>query len=123
HLAQKHHKVTVLEMQEELAMDSTPIHYRSMFRNAWEAQENFDYRLNARCTGISEKVVTYTDKDGAEHEIAAGNVVLAVGMKAKVDEALALYKPGEKIQLIGDCNKVGNVQTLMRSAFSTASQL
>lgn len=123
HLAQKGHKVTVLEMREELAMDSAPIHYRSMFRNAWEAQVNFDYRVNARCIGIPEKGVIYVDKDGAEHEIAAGCVVLAVGMKAKVDEALALYTPGEKIQLIGDCNKVGNVQKLMRSAFSTASQL
>ncbi len=123
HLAQKGHKVTVLEMREELAMESAPIHYRKLFRDAWEAQENFDYRVNARCTGISEKGVIYVDKDGAEHEIAAGSVVLAVGMKAKVDEALALYPPGEKIQLIGDCNKVGNVQTLMRSAFSTASQL
>ena len=123
HLAQKGHKVTVLEMQEELAIDSTPIHYRRLLRDVWEAQKNFTYLVNARCTGITGEGVIYVDKDNVDHKIAAGSVVLAVGVKSKVDEALALYTRGEKIQLIGDCNKAGNVQTLMRSAFSTASQL
>jgi 2,4-dienoyl-CoA reductase-like NADH-dependent reductase (Old Yellow Enzyme family)/thioredoxin reductase len=123
HLAQKGHQVTVLEMREDLAMDSTPIHYRSMFRNAWEAQEGFKSMVNVRCTGISPRGVTYLDKTGVEHELAAGSVVLAVGMRARVDEALGLYTPGDKVQLIGDCSKVGNVQTSMRSAFSAASQI
>ena len=34
-LAQKGKNVTVLEMRRLLAMDSTPIHYYSMFREEW----------------------------------------------------------------------------------------
>jgi NADPH-dependent 2,4-dienoyl-CoA reductase/sulfur reductase-like enzyme len=123
HLAQNNHRVTVVEMKGELAMDSTPIHYRSMLRDAWEAEKNFEYLLNSRCTSISEKAIKYIDKNEEEHEVDCGSVIVAVGMKSRSDEALKLYGSGQKVQLIGDCSSVGNVQKLIRSAYSIASQL
>ena len=104
-------------------MDATPIQHHRVFRDAWESQPNFHYLVNSRYIRISPNNVFYQSKDGAEHKLAAGSVVIAVGMRAKTDDALALYTPGDKVQLMGDCDKLGNVQTLMRSAFSTASQL
>lgn len=123
HLAEKGHKVTVLEMTDMLARDATPIHYYSMFKEAWEKLENFKYILQACCYGIGADKVTYLDADGAEHTVEAGSVVIAVGMKPKNDLALEFYGVGDRFFMIGDCNVAGNVQKAMRSAFSTASML
>ena len=123
HLAEKGHKVTVLEMQDMLAPDAVPIHYYVMFKEAWEKLENFKYILQARCNSIGADKVTYIDADGVEHAIEAGSVVIAVGMKPKNDLALEFYGVGDRFFMIGDCNVAGNVQKAMRSAFSTASML
>jgi len=123
HLAQTGLKVVLLEMLDELARDATPIHYRTMFREAWENEENFSYILNARCTGIDSDKVTYIDANGAEHKIKAGSVVLATGMKPKTDEALEYYGIAGRTYMIGDCHTVGNVQKSIRSAFSIASSV
>jgi 2,4-dienoyl-CoA reductase-like NADH-dependent reductase (Old Yellow Enzyme family)/NADPH-dependent 2,4-dienoyl-CoA reductase/sulfur reductase-like enzyme len=123
HLAEKGHKVTLLEMQDMLAPDAVPIHYYVMFKEAWEKLENFKYILQARCNSIGADKVTYIDADGAEHAIEAGSVVIAVGMKPKNDLALEFYGVGDRFFMVGDCNVAGNVQKAMRSAFSTASML
>jgi 2,4-dienoyl-CoA reductase-like NADH-dependent reductase (Old Yellow Enzyme family)/thioredoxin reductase len=123
YLAQKGHKVTVLEMQNMLASKAVPIHFYTMFKEAWEKEKNFKSILPARCTGIAADKVTYVDADGAEHNIKADSVVIAAGMKAKNDLAMQFYDAGDRLYMIGDCNVAGNVQKAMRSAFSTASTL
>jgi 2,4-dienoyl-CoA reductase-like NADH-dependent reductase (Old Yellow Enzyme family)/thioredoxin reductase len=123
HLAEKGHRVTLLEMQARLAPEATPVHYYSMFMEAANKQKNFEYILNATCTGIGNETVTYTDAGGTSHEIRAGSVVVAVGMKARVDCAMELSTAGNSFYMIGDCNKAGNVQKAMRSAFSIASMI
>lgn len=57
-------EVTVIEMRDELAADTTFMHYRSMFQAAWEAIPTFHYVLNATAKAITADHVTYTDKDG-----------------------------------------------------------
>jgi 2,4-dienoyl-CoA reductase-like NADH-dependent reductase (Old Yellow Enzyme family)/thioredoxin reductase len=121
HLAEKGHKVTVLEMTDMLARDAVPIVYYSMFKEAWEKLENFKSILNARCNGIAGDGVTYLDSDGREHKIKAGSVVLAAGMKPDHSKALKYFGSADRVFMIGDCNMVGDVQKAMRSAFSTAS--
>lgn len=122
-LAKKGHNVTVLEMRDTLAADSTLIHYRSMFEEAWEALDNFGYILNARSTGIKENTVNYIDSEGNEKSIHADSVVLSAGMKAKKAEALLFYGTADRFYMIGDCKKPATIQQTMRSAFSTASTI
>ncbi len=123
HLAEKGHRVTVLEMMDMLAPDAPPIHYYASFRKAWKKLENFKYILQARCNGIGKDKVTYIDANGKEHAIEAGSVVIAVGMKPKNDLALEFADAGDRFFIIGDCDRAGNIQKAMRSAFSTASML
>jgi 2,4-dienoyl-CoA reductase-like NADH-dependent reductase (Old Yellow Enzyme family)/thioredoxin reductase len=123
HLAEKGHKVTLLEMLDKLAPDAPPLHFYSMFEEAWEAQPNFKYILNARCTSIGTNEVTYIDAEGAEHAVEADSVVIAVGMKPKNDLALQFYGAGNRFLMIGDCSVAGNVRKAIRSAFSVASML
>jgi len=123
YLAEKGHNVTVLEMGDVLAPDATPVHYYSMFKEAWEKLENFKFILQARCNSIGANNVTYVDAEGKECEIATDSVVIAAGMQPKTDLALTFSGAGDRLLLIGDCNKVGNVQKTMRNAFGMASMI
>ena len=57
-LAQQGREVTVVEMRDELAADTTFMHYRSMFQAAWEAIPSFHYVLNATAKEITADHVT-----------------------------------------------------------------
>ena len=121
HLAQLGKNVTVVEMRDELAADTTKLHYKSMFIDAWEREKNFHSVVGATCKSIDEDGVTYVDKEGNEHKIKAGSVVMAAGMVAKSDEAMALTGCGKIFRLVGDCIGVGNVQKVMRSAYAVGN--
>ena len=119
-LAEKGHNVTVIEMRDELAADSTFMHYRSMFEKAWEAIPDFHYVLNASAKAIFKDHVTYTDKEGNDHDLPADSVVLSVGMRPKSEEALSFYGKAREFWMVGDCKKPGTIQTVNRSAYGTA---
>lgn len=119
-LAKKGHNVTVLEMGGMLAAESTAIHYYSMFRNAWEAIPDFHSIVNATVTGIEDDCVKYKDATGAEHAIPCDSVVISLGMKAKMDEALNFYGSADRFEMIGDCKKPATVQQAMRQAFAVS---
>lgn len=123
HLAQNGHKVHLLEMQDELAPDCVPIHFRILFRELWESVENFKFTLKARCTAISGEEVVFEDENGEKHTVPAGSVVIAAGMKARTEEANAFYNSAARCFVIGDCNKVASVQQCMRSGYATARQI
>lgn len=119
-LAQQGRDVTVIEMRDELAADTTFIHYRSMFQAAWEAIPSFHYVLNATAKEISASQVVYTDQGGQEHTLPADTVVLSVGMRAKSDEALSFYGAAPRFYMIGDCKQPGTIQTTNRNAYAVS---
>ncbi len=122
-LAQQGKNVTVVEMRDELAADTTFMHYRSMFQAAWEAIPTFHFVLNATAKEIAADHVTYTDKEGADHDLPADSVILSVGMRAKADEALSFYGAADRFYMIGDCKKPGTIQTTNRNAYATAMSI
>ena len=122
-LAQQGRQVTVVEMRDELAADTTVMHYRSMFSAAWEAIPTFHYVLNATAKEIAPDHVTYIDKDGVDHDLPADSVILSVGMRAKSDEALSFYGTNPGFYMVGDCRKPGTIQTTNRSAYVTANNI
>lgn len=122
-LAQQGKDVTVIEMRNELAADTTVMHYRSMFQAAWEKIPTFHYVLGATAKEIAENHVTYTDKDGIDHKLPAQSVILSVGMRSKTDEALSFYGTNPGFYMVGDCRKPGTIQTTNRSAYVTANNI
>jgi 2,4-dienoyl-CoA reductase-like NADH-dependent reductase (Old Yellow Enzyme family)/thioredoxin reductase len=121
YLARMGRNVTVLEMRRLLAMDATPIHYYSMFREEWEKTPTFKGITNATAVGIDEQGVIYKDERGVEHKVLCDNVLVSTGMKPRSAEGQSLFVPGIKCQLVGDCYKVGNIQKVNRNAFGVAS--
>ncbi|MBR1780103.1 MAG: FAD-dependent oxidoreductase [Oscillospiraceae bacterium] len=123
HLAKHGHEVTLLEMGPILSPESVPVHFRSIFEKAFNNQSGFTYHLNARVTAITGEGVSYIDAEGKEQFIAAGSVVLAAGMKAKHTEAAAFCDGNVRVHIIGDCNKVGCVQTGLRAAYAVGNNI
>jgi len=123
YLASLGHETKVLEMTDTLAADSTPIHYRSMFREAWEAQEGFSAETEAKVVEITAAGVVYEDRDGSRRTEQADTVVIAAGMKPNNDEAMRYAMSGGRVHIIGDCRKVGNIHSANRAAFAVASQI
>ena len=116
-LAQNGREVTVVEMRDEIAADTTVMHYRSMFQAAWEAIPSFHFVVNATAKEITADHVTYTDQNGEDHDLPADSVILSVGMRSKTDEALAFYGKSQYFYLLGDCKKPGTIQTTNRNAY------
>lgn len=122
YLARLNKHVTILEMRKDLALDATPIHYRTIIEDAWKRQENLDYVCEAKVCAITDAGVEY-EKSGEKHRVPCGSVVYAVGMMDQQAEAWSFNGVAPRIRLAGDCDSVGNVQTVMRSAYSTGNSL
>ncbi len=123
YLAQHGHEVTVLEMGSVLSPESVPVHFRSLFEQMWTNQEGFSHQLNARVTDIAEDSVTFINGDGVRTVIPAGTVVLATGLKSRHAEAAAFFDGNVRVHMIGDCNKVGSVQTALRAAYAIGNNI
>ena len=122
HLAQKGHDVTVLEMQEKILVDASASYRNRLTRNMGY-HENLKTVTGGKCTAITDSGVTYLSKDGVEQSIPADSVVMAAGMKPRMDAATALYAPEYRLYTVGDCEKAANVQKAVRAAFSAAITL
>ncbi len=123
YLAQNGHRVTVLTRQKVLAPEAAQVHYVEMLHNACKAEPNFSHITEATTTRIEEDGVVYIDTAGQEHKLLCDDVILSGGVKPAMDEAMKFYGAAERFYLIGDCNQPGSIQTCMRSAFATASQI
>lgn len=116
-------KVTVLEQQYELIADAPHAHYKNMVHNYWRAQPNFRYQCGVTVNSIEADGVNYTNHKGEKHKLSAQVTLLAIGTRARVDEAFALHGAAPRTIVIGDCDTAGNVQKCMRSAYAAAVTL
>ena len=119
HLVQQGRDVTVLEMQEKILVDASASYRNRLTRNMGY-HENLKTVTGGRCTGISDKGVSYVDADGKEQLLPADSVVMAAGMRPRQADATALYDPTYRLYTVGDCDKAANVQKAVRAAFSAA---
>ncbi len=117
HLGLAGKKVTLIEMREGILMDASQTHKDEMI---WELkhQKNVKVITSAMCTKIGEKEITYVGPDGTEVTLDAPSVVLSAGMKAKREEAEELLSVLNcESYSIGDCEKVGTVESATKSAY------
>jgi pyruvate/2-oxoglutarate dehydrogenase complex dihydrolipoamide dehydrogenase (E3) component len=110
-------KTTVLEKLREIAPDASPTQRGELFvetRNSGVKVVNF-----ATCTAIEPGKVTY-DHDGVIKTIAADSVVLAVGMKPKIEESDAFMGTAENFSAAGDCNEPRILEWATKEAYYAA---
>ncbi len=116
------HEVLCIEMQDKLAPEMAPVHFRRPYREMWETLDGFSYSLHSKVTCVDEHQVWYEKDDGEEQVVEADTIILASGTRGLSTEA-AQFGPDGKFRLIGDCKAPGNIATAMRSAHFEACKL
>lgn len=116
-------RVTVLEMLPELIADAPHAHYKNMVHNYWRNQPNFRFQCGVTVTSIDSDGVNYIDHRGQPHKIVCGDVLLSIGSRPLTDEAMSFAGVADRMLVLGDCDRVANVQRAMRSAWSQAVTL
>ena len=109
---------TIVEMQDDLI--TTPgvcLANTSFLRDFFHAN-NVSVHLETGVKEIRDGVVIAADKDGKSFEIPADSVILSVGYKPSPVAA-----KGKHIHLIGDCQKVGNLRSVIWGAWDTCMKL
>lgn len=121
HLAKLDKTVTVLEMQSALAPDASPTHRDELMVEIGK-EPGFREICQARCISITGSSVTY-EKDGQQLTLTADDVILAAGMKARIQEADQFIGTAPHFSEIGDCVKARTVEWATKEAFYAAVNL
>jgi NADPH-dependent 2,4-dienoyl-CoA reductase/sulfur reductase-like enzyme len=116
-------KVMVLEMLPELIGDAPHAHYKNMVRDYWQRQPDFHYKCGAACTKIDVDGVRYLTYDGKEEKAFGESVLIAAGVRPRVDRVMSFAGCAPRVFAIGDCDEAGNVQKALRSAYGMAMSL
>jgi len=109
---------TIVEMQDDLI--TTPgvcLANTSFLRDFFNAN-NVPVHLETKLNEIREDGVTVTGKDGQKFDIAADSVILSMGYRPA-----PLAEGSKKLHLVGDCDKVGNLRTVIWQAWDVCMKL
>lgn len=121
HYAKLGKKVTVMEMQSELAPDASTTGRNELLTEI-AAEPNFIPLTGAKCVSLTATSVTY-EKDGKQETITADSVVLSAGMKAKTQEADSFIGTTLAFAEIGDCVRARTVEYATKEAYYAAVNL
>ncbi len=109
---------TIVEMQNDLIVAKGVCLANTSF-----LREMLDYKkvpvyLNTSTTEIKKGSVVCKDKDGKTIEIPADDVIMSVGYVSK-----PLCEKDKHVHLVGDCNSVGNLRTVIWRAWDVCMKL
>ena len=124
HLADRGHKVTIVEMQDSLCPDASKT-CADEIRILLDENENFTAITGAKCKNVEKHAVTYTDAAGDVHTLACDTVILAAGMKARsalADRFVTDCDVPEWAQ-VGDCVRARTVEQATAEAYNAALSL
>lgn len=113
-------KVTLVEMTDTVAADEMHLTQEAMLDRM---NETMTYHTNATCTEITEQGLTYKDADGVLHQVAADTVIVAAGMKPRLDEAMSFAGCAREWEQIGDCIVPSNVRNAVRTGYDAANRI
>lgn len=121
-LAREGHRVTILEMQEELAPDCGRMHRINLLHQI-EVEENITVATGHRCTGIRADCVTAVDPAGAEVSFAADTVVMAAGMRPDSAEVERLRTLVLESYVLGDTFRARQIGQATRDGVNAVIDL
>jgi len=117
-LSLKGMKPSIVEMKNDLiAVKGVCLANSSYLRDYFELHKTPVY-LETKVKEITKDGVIAIDKDGKEFEIKGSKVIISVGYNPK-----PILSEGKHIHYVGDCNKVGNLRTVIWKAWDVAMKL
>lgn len=109
---------TVVEMQNDLIVAKGVCLANTSFLREMLAYKKVPVYLNTSTTEIKKGSVVCKDKDGKTIEIPADDVIMSVGYVSK-----PLCEKDKHVHLVGDCNSVGNLRTVIWRAWDVCMKL
>lgn len=107
-LARKGHRVTILEMRDELAAECG-LMSRAGLMHEVEHSGEITQAAGMRCSRITEDGVYAVNSEGKEVLYPADTVVMAAGMRSRSAEVEALRPLVPEFYVIGDANRARQI--------------
>lgn len=118
HMGMTGHQVTVVEMRDDVAIDSTADHRRYLMPRL---EAHASIACGFKVTEITPQGVHAVKEDGTKAFFPADSVVIAAGLKARSEEAETLRSADYDFIMIGDCKRARNIFTAVREGFDAAT--
>ena len=119
HLERTGRDVTLIEMLPQLAGDASKPHRDELLVVVRDHADHLHVLLNAKCTGVEPGKVSF-EVDGKAQSVDCDNVLLAVGLRARRDEADAFMNSADDFFEIGDCVRARTVEWCTKEGFYAA---
>jgi len=96
--------VTVIEQADKLAADATYLHWLAIAKEVERLSGLIDLKLGYKATEITASGVLCTNAEGHFLEAEAASVLIACGMQARSEEAIAYEGAADIVITAGDVN-------------------
>lgn len=122
HLAARGKDVTIVEMVDEIAPESYPMHRVALLH---EMEKMVTCKTGLKVTKIVPDGVTVVDSENREAFLPADTVIYALGMKANREETEALKAAvkGAAVHEIGDCVSARKVYDAVKEGYLAAMSI
>jgi len=120
-LAQRGHRLTIVEMQEALAPDANWMQRQGMLVPIEEY--GIEVLTSTICTAVEQGRVKVRTAEGGERVLEADAVLYALGMKSESVKAAALQDSAPTVINVGDCVRPRQVEQAVYEAYFAAVDL
>ena len=117
-LALQGKKPVIVEMKDDLIAQKGVCLANSSYLREWFALHKVPVYLETTLKEVGEQSIICRGKDGSETEIPCDSVISSIGYVPN-----PLREKGKNVTLIGDCDKVGNLRTVIWSAYEAAMKI
>lgn len=108
----------IVEMKNDLIAQKGVCLANSSYLREWFALHEVPVYLETTLREVKDGAIICADKDGKEFEVACDSVI---GCAGYIPSPVA--EKGGKRYLVGDCNKVGNLRTVVWNAYEVAMKI
>ena len=117
-LALQGKKPVIVEMKNDLVAQTGVCLANSSYLREWFALHQVPVYLETTLKSVQEGYILCTDKEGKEVRIDCDSVISSAGYIAN-----PLAKAAPNVYLVGDCQKVGNLRTVVWRAYEVAMKI
>ena len=111
-------KPIIVEMKDDLVSQKGVCLANSSYLREWFALNNIPVYLETTLKEVKDGSVVCTQKDGTDIELACDSVISSAGY---IPQPLA--PEGKHVHLVGDCNGIGNLRTVIWRAYEVAMKI
>ncbi len=111
-------KPAIIEAKSDLIAQTGVCLANSSYLREYFALNKVPVYLNSKVVEIKDNAVVILDQENIKHEIKADSTIVSVGYIPT-----PLINKGKNVYLVGDCNKVGNLRTVIWKAYEVAMKI